>query len=241
MNRISKAVTLVLVLFLMLTGCGASGKDPGEGEMLVFDDSLTAEATEEVTEAKSEEVEAVTEAEEAEPPRQYGFSGKSFTITLYHDKAPITCDNFTELVKSGFYDGLSFHRLVEGIIAQGGASEGNGSEKSIKGEFSANGVENDLSHTRGAVSMARATDPDSASTQFFICMSDKCTQFDGQYAAFGMVTEGMEVVDAFNDVKCEVNPYTNEVSVPVDPIIIDKAVMGEKDADGNDTVIITMK
>ena len=121
----------------------------------------------------------------------------SFVITLYPDVAPITCENFEKLVKDGFYDGLKFHRVVEDFMAQGGDPKGDGtggSTDTIKGEFSQNGVENTLSHTRGVVSMARSNDPDSASSQFFICYGDE-SFLDGQYAAFGKVTDGIEVVD----------------------------------------------
>ena len=122
------------------------------------------------------------------------------TITLELDgtAAPITVENFVSLAKDGFYDGLTFHRIIDGFMIQGGDPAGNGtggSEKTIKGEFSANGVENDISHVRGVISMARSGDPDSASSQFFIVPQDS-TFLDGQYAAFGHVTEGMEIVDA---------------------------------------------
>ena len=123
---------------------------------------------------------------------------KKFVITLYANDAPITCENFEKLGKEKFYDGLTFHRVVDGFMAQGGDPNGDGtggSKETIKGEFSANGVENSLSHTRGVVSMARANDMDSASSQFFICYSDKDTFLDGQYAAFGKITEGMETAD----------------------------------------------
>ena len=122
------------------------------------------------------------------------------TITLELDgtAAPITVENFVSLAKDGFYDGLTFHRIIDGFMIQGGDPAGNGtggSEKTIKGEFSANGVENDISHVRGVISMARSGDPDSASSQFFIVHQDS-TFLDGQYADFGHVTEGMEIVDA---------------------------------------------
>lgn len=120
------------------------------------------------------------------------------TVELYPDIAPITVENFLSLVDAGFYNGLTFHRLYPGFMAQGGDPKGNGkggSANKIKGEFSKNGVKNTLSHTRGVISMARATDYDSASTQFFICVAD-ATHLDGAYAAFGKVTSGMEVVDA---------------------------------------------
>ena len=114
------------------------------------------------------------------------------------DTAPITVTNFIGLVEDGFYDGLTFHRIIDGFMAQAGDPKGDGtggSEAAIKGEFSANGVQNDISHLRGVISMARATNPDSASSQFFIVHQDS-TFLDGKYAAFGKVTEGIEVIDA---------------------------------------------
>lgn len=113
------------------------------------------------------------------------------------EEAPITVENFVELADKGFYDGLTFHRVVDGFMIQGGDPNGNGSggsDKTIKGEFSSNGVSNSISHTRGTISMARAKSPDSASSQFFIVHKDS-TFLDGDYAAFGHVTEGMEIVD----------------------------------------------
>lgn len=119
-------------------------------------------------------------------------------LELDGDTAPITVQNFVELAKSGFYDGLTFHRIMEGFMMQGGDPKGNGtggSDKNIKGEFYANGIDNNISHTRGTVSMARGSySMDSASSQFFICHADS-TFLDGQYAAFGHVTDGMDVVD----------------------------------------------
>ena len=106
-------------------------------------------------------------------------------------------ENFLKLTEEGFYDGLTFHRIIDGFMIQGGDPKGNGtggSDETIKGEFSENGVDNPLSHTRGAISMARSQDYDSASSQFFIVQEDS-TYLDGQYAAFGYVTEGMDVVD----------------------------------------------
>ena len=146
----------------------------------------------------------------------------SFVITLYPDVAPITCENFEKLVKDGFYDGLKFHRVVEDFMAQGGDPKGDGtggSTDTIKGEFSQNGVENTLSHTRGVVSMARSNDPDSASSQFFICYGDE-SFLDGQYAAFGKVIEGMDVVNKIADTPTDYSdrPLEDQVmeSVTVD-------------------------
>ena len=118
-------------------------------------------------------------------------------VELDADSAPVTVTNFVKLAQDGFYDGLTFHRIIDGFMIQGGDPEGTGrggSDETIKGEFSENGVKNDISHERGVISMARSSDPDSASSQFFIVQSDS-TYLDGQYAAFGHVTEGMDIVD----------------------------------------------
>lgn len=132
----------------------------------------------------------------------------TISLELDADTAPISVTNFINLANEGFYDGLTFHRIISGFMIQGGDPNGNGtggSEKTIKGEFSANGVENDISHVRGVISMARANDPDSGSSQFFIVHEDS-TSLDGQYAAFGHVTEGMDVVDAI----CEAVPVQDK-------------------------------
>ena len=128
----------------------------------------------------------------------------TITVELDGDAAPITVQNFMDLAESGFYDGLTFHRIINGFMMQGGDPNGDGtggSEQTIKGEFALNGIENGLSHTRGAISMARATDMDSASSQFFIVHEDS-TYLDGQYACFGYVTDGMDIVDEI----CENTP-----------------------------------
>ncbi|MCQ2480458.1 MAG: peptidylprolyl isomerase [Clostridia bacterium] len=148
----------------------------------------------------------------------------NFVIELYPEYAPETCANFLNLVNEGFYDGLTFHRIVDGFMAQGGSSDGRGikgSERKIKGEFAANGfTQNTLKHERGVISMARTSDNyDSASSQFFICYSDQ-SFLDGNYAAFGKVIEGMETVDAFNNVSKTYNNIDEVPSVPVTPITI---------------------
>lgn len=124
-------------------------------------------------------------------------NGKKIKLALNAEAAPITVENFLSLVRAGFYDGLIFHRVIPGFMIQGGDPLGNGmggSEKNIKGEFAANGHKNPLKHTRGVISMARAMDKNSASSQFFIMHAD-APHLDGQYAAFGKVVEGMETVD----------------------------------------------
>ena len=144
----------------------------------------------------------------------------TITVELDGDAAPMTVQNFMDLANDGFYDGLTFHRIIAGFMMQGGDPNGNGtggSENTIKGEFSSNGVENTLSHTRGAISMARSQNPDSASSQFFICHADS-TFLDGQYACFGYVTDGMDVVDAV----CEAaQPTDGNGTIPADqqPVI----------------------
>ena len=148
--------------------------------------------------------------------RDYG----TITVELDADAAPITVQNFLDLAGSGFYDGLTFHRIREGFMIQGGDPEGTGmggSDKTIKGEFSANGVENPLSHTRGAISMARSSAMDSASSQFFIVQKDS-TVLDKQYACFGYVTHGMDVVDA---IAADAQPTDGNGTIPADqqPVI----------------------
>ena len=124
-------------------------------------------------------------------------NGDVMKAELYPEIAPTSVNNFVNLVQKGFYDGLIFHRVIAGFMIQGGDPLGNGtggSDETIKGEFSSNGVENNISHKRGVISMARSSDPDSASSQFFIMHQDS-TYLDGEYAAFGKVTKGMSVVD----------------------------------------------
>lgn len=140
-------------------------------------------------------------------------------VELNGDVAPITVANFINLANSHFYDGLTFHRIIDGFMMQGGDPLGNGtggSDNTIKGEFSQNGVENNLSHTRGAISMARSTDMDSASSQFFIVQSDS-TYLDGQYACFGYVTDGMDIVDKIckNAVTTDSNGSVSAENQPV--------------------------
>ena len=124
-------------------------------------------------------------------------SGKVIRLELYPETAPITVENFLDLVKKGFYNGLTFHRIISGFMIQGGDPDGNGMGGpgySIKGEFKSNGVDNPLKHEKGVISMARSMDPNSAGSQFFI-MHEAAPHLDGQYAAFGKVIEGLDVVD----------------------------------------------
>ncbi|WP_367112938.1 peptidylprolyl isomerase [Ruminococcus sp.] len=171
-------------------------------------------------------------------------SGNTIVLTLHPDQAPITCENFEYLVNQGFYNGLTFHRVVDGFMAQGGDPKGDGtggSGESIKGEFKANGVNNELSHQRGVVSMARRGDSyDSGTSQFFICYNGQYAgTLDGNYAAFANVTEGMEVVDDFTKVDRDMNS-SGEIAVPKTPIVMEKVEMIEPDESGEPRVKITM-
>ena len=142
-------------------------------------------------------------------------NGGLIDIELYPDKAPKTVANFEKLVSEGFYDGLTFHRIIPGFMIQGGDPDGTGmggSKECIKGEFASNGFpQNDLKHTRGVISMARSMNPDSASSQFFIMHQD-APHLDGSYAAFGKVISGLETVDAIANVR---TTFNDRPAVPV--------------------------
>ena len=142
---------------------------------------------------------------------------------LYKDAAPITVDNFVKLASKGFYNGLTFHRIIKDFMIQGGCPKGNGTGGpgySIKGEFLANGVNNPIKHERGVISMARAMDPNSAGSQFFI-MHQTAPHLDGQYAAFGKVVKGIEVVDAIASVQ------TNYFDAPLQKVVIKSIIIKE--------------
>lgn len=159
--------------------------------------------------------------------------GKKINLELYPEHAPITVDNFIDLVKSGFYDGLCFHRVIEGFMIQGGGFVyDNGlkekkAPRTIKGEFAMNGVKNDLHHAPGVISMARTMVPDSASSQFFICADDQA-YLDAQYAAFGKVCdeESMQAVLDIASVKTTSWGYYDDV--PVEPVVMKKVYMIEE-------------
>ena len=146
-------------------------------------------------------------------------NGAIIDVELYADKAPKTVENFEKLVKSGFYDGLTFHRIIRGFMIQGGDPQGTGmggAKEKIYGEFAANGFpQNDLRHTKGVISMARAMDPNSASSQFFI-MHEDAPHLDGSYAAFGKVVSGIDAVD---EIACTPTTYGDR---PVTPVVIKK-------------------
>ena len=199
------SILLVAVMAVSLIGCGGESGEKSSAGTSAEEGQNTASGEESV----QEETSAAGGEEDME------FSGKhhveitvkdygTILVELDGDAAPITVENFLKLAGDGFYDGLTFHRIISGFMIQGGDPLGNGtggSDERIKGEFAENGIENDLSHTRGAISMARSSAMDSASSQFFIVHQDS-KYLDGKYACFGYVTEGIEVVDAI----CEAIP-----------------------------------
>lgn len=212
-----KIVTMILIAALSvvsLTGCGQT----------------KAEEEKQETTKQEENTDLLSGKHEVELViKDYG----TIEMELDADKAPITVTNFVNLVEEGFYDGLTFHRIIEGFMMQGGDPNGDGTggaEKTIKGEFSSNGVDNDLPHTRGAVSMARSSDPDSASSQFFIVHQD--SQFlDGDYAVFGYVTDGMDVVDKI----CEsAEPTDSNGTIPKNQQPVIEKIVNKRPINGED-------
>lgn len=204
--KLIKSISVIAIMIMLCTaisGCGGSSDKEN---------------------TKSDNIDAKgAETNSGEPSHKIKFTmkdGGEFIIKTEPQYAPETCKNFTELVSEGFYNGLTFHRVIDNFVAQGGDPKGDGtggSGKKIKGEFAKNGFErNTLSHTRGVVSMARSRDMDSATSQFFICY-DSQTSLDGSYAAFGEVIEGMDVIDGFLKVKRDAN------GKPETPIVIEKA------------------
>lgn len=192
---------ILLIVSGLLVACGSDGQD---------ETPTDNETSDEVNNEAQEEVEEVEEVELEDKPEATDYSSDDnpvvtiamendgeITIELYPEVAPNTVNNFISLVEDEFYDGLIFHRVIPSFMIQGGDPEGTGMGGpgySIKGEFAANGFENDLRHERGVISMARANDPNSAGSQFFI-MTDDAEHLDGDYAAFGKVLEGMHIVD----------------------------------------------
>ena len=209
MKRLISIILMAALLSLCLTGCGDTRENA---------DKSTAKTTKK---------ESCAEKKDADTSNSQYLTGKhhaeiviaeygKLELELDADVAPITVTNFVNLAKKGFYNGLTFHRIMSGFMIQGGDPNGDGtggSEETIKGEFKSNGIENTMSHKRGVISMARTqNDPDSASSQFFIVQADS-DFLDGDYAAFGKVTAGMDIVDKI----CQsVQPIDNNGTVPAD-------------------------
>lgn len=213
MIRKISVFVLVICLGVCLIGCGNKGTltttQDGNGNSQ--------------NESQQGEAQGVSGKHHAEiKVKDYG----TIKVELDGDTAPITVANFIKLANEKFYDGLTFHRIIKDFVIQGGDPLGNGtggSDEEIKGEFLANGVENNISHKRGVISMARATAYDSASSQFFIVHEDNLdtASLDGLYAAFGVVTEGMDVVDKIVDQ----TPAYNGTVLPADQPIIESIVI----------------
>lgn len=208
---ISLIAICILVVGMMFSGCSSNTTTSNEktGEVTTVENTTSTNTSEQVLDSELTYYAKID-------IQNYG----TITVKLDQESAPITVENFVSLAESGFYDGLTFHRIIADFMMQGGDPNGNGtggSSEKIVGEFSANGYNNNLSHTRGAISMARSSEYNSASSQFFIVHKDS-TYLDGQYAVFGYVTEGMDVVDAV----CEAaNPVDGNgtISAAEQPVI----------------------
>ncbi len=196
-----KVICSLLCLLLIFTGFTACSKDDKNPEQSTNPASSTNSTS------GIHHVEMVI--------KDYG----TVKLELNADEAPITVENFIALAEDGFYDGVPFHRLDKDFVLQGGDPDGDGfggSDNPIKGEFYANGVQNDIKHKRGVISMARTQDPNSASSQFFICLDDSTAGIlDGNYAAFGYITEGMDVIDEL----CQNTPESDRLPKDQQPII----------------------
>lgn len=218
-KKIIISVLVVILIILAISVYFITKKGTNSNEKQNVQENAQAEQKEENKEEKSMYSSGKHHAQIV--IKNYG----TISLELDADMAPITVENFANLVNKGFYDGLTFHRIIAGFMIQGGDPEGNGlggSDKEIKGEFSANGVKNTISHTRGVISMARAQSYNSASSQFFIMHKD-APYLDGSYAAFGHVTEGIEIVDKIcEDTKVE---DSNGTVLKENQPVIEKIVM----------------
>lgn len=200
------AIICIVTLILVLSG---SDDDDTNTDSIGTTETTVSDSEEDETVTDEIEVDDETIAEDTAVSEDFDTSLTYYadieiqdygtiTVLLDQEAAPVTVENFVTLAESGFYDGLTFHRIIEGFMMQGGDPNGDGtggSDETIVGEFTDNGHDNELSHTRGAISMARSSEYDSASSQFFIVHEDSSSSLDGQYAVFGYVTEGMEIVD----------------------------------------------
>ena len=203
----AKVIAMFMAMILSLTGCGTKTENTAGSQGNQTGTGDTTQQTENVQ----------TNMERSHVMMKMADGGE-VVIELIPEYAPATVENFLSLVKEGFYDGLIFHRVIEGFMIQGGDPEGTGmggSDKNIRGEFASNGFkQNKLKHSRGVISMARSQHPDSASSQFFI-MHEDAPHLDGQYAAFGKVISGMEVVDKIATVE------TGENDRPLEDVVIE--------------------
>ena len=229
-------ILLAVILAIVLGGTDATvggGKETTAGTTQTTTPSTSAPSTSTVDmSAVKAEIDSMSVADFTETTqtseyvkvtiKHYG----DVVIRLRSDIAPITVANFQKLVGEGFYNGLTFHRIMQGFMIQGGDPKGDGtggSGTTIKGEFKINGIQNDLSHITGVISMARKNMPyDSATSQFFICNADASASLDGKYAGFGYVVAGLDVVLTVSEVEVKANATGTENSVPVEPVVIEK-------------------
>ncbi|WP_036720137.1 peptidylprolyl isomerase [Paenibacillus harenae] len=234
-KRFGVLLLLMAVLLVMASGCGGTKMNSGNNSLGSGGNASTNAPTESPTEEPAADEPAAEEPIADEPvllgPDKHPVvtielsNDKIIKLELYPEIAPNTVDNFISLVQKGFYDGLIFHRVIPGFMIQGGDPEGTGMGGpgySIPGEFSGNGFENKLRHTRGILSMARTNEPDTAGSQFFIMVAD-APSLDNLYASFGKVTEGMEAVDEI------VNQKTGANDRPVEPISMKKVTVDTLD------------
>lgn len=230
---VSVTVAAIVLVLIVVIVSAAKKSRAADAEKAARESAAEAIETESKAEAEPVKVADLAAFDPEKMPDAYDISKDDLTyaqisikdygtITMALDStvAPVSVKNFASLARNGFYDGLTFHRIIDGFMIQGGDPLGNGtggSDQNIKGEFSGNGVDNPITHVRGAVSMARSQDPDSASSQFFIVQSDS-SYLDGQYAGFGYVTDGMDIVDKIcKDAK----PSDSNGTIPADqqPVI----------------------
>lgn len=216
MKRYFSIIAIIALVVCMFAGCGSKKSNTSSNANSGTSSSESAKQEETAVPESTESTDAGSDISSSDDTKQ--LSGKhhvvikvkkygNIKVELDADTAPISVTNFVNLAKKGFYDGLTFHRIIDGFMIQGGDPSGDGtggSDETIKGEFSDNGVENNISHVRGTISMARSSENDSASSQFFIVQSDS-TYLDGQYAGFGTVTSGMDIVDKI----CKDTPVTD--------------------------------
>ena len=216
MKRYFSIIAIMALVVCMFAGCGSKKSNTSSNANSGTSSSESAKQEETAVPESTESTDAGSDISSSDDTKQ--LSGKhhvvikvkkygNIKVELDADTAPISVTNFVNLAKKGFYDGLTFHRVIDGFMIQGGDPSGDGtggSDETIKGEFSDNGVENNISHVRGTISMARSSENDSASSQFFIVQSDS-TYLDGQYAGFGTVTSGMDIVDKI----CKDTPVTD--------------------------------
>ena len=216
MKRYFSIIAIMALVVCMFAGCGSKKSNTSSNANSGTSSSESAKQEETAVPESTESTDAGSDISSSDDTKQ--LSGKhhvvikvkkygNIKVELDADTAPISVTNFVNLAKKGFYDGLTFHRIIDGFMIQGGDPSGDGtggSDETIKGEFSDNGVENNISHVRGTISLARSSENDSASSQFFIVQSDS-TYLDGQYAGFGTVTSGMDIVDKI----CKDTPVTD--------------------------------